>query len=498
MSNVAGAVKSIVLSDQQKAIIAWFEGGTGNAVFRARAGCGKTFTALAGINVAPESRAVFLAFNKSIAEENAAKNKNANCEVKTLHSLSYGFMRRQWRTVRPDFKRGETIAKNVIGSAAPFAIVKGIAKIASLLKGIAPLNTTINDATDIALDFDIGPSADDESAGYTLDRMCAAAVKCLDLACLDDGTCDFDDMIFVPLRMGWLRPTYDLVVVDECQDMNAAQILTARRVVKPSGRIAVVGDDRQAIYGFRGADSGSLDRLLSELNAIEMPLTITRRCPKAVVALAANLVPDFVAADDAPQGAVNTIGPDAMFKDAKPGDFILSRKNAPLASIALRFLREGRAARVEGKDIGAGLVAMVRKVAGKSNLGIVAFLSKLDTYASKQIAKLTAANGPNQTARIAYVNDQVETIAAIAEGKDSLATLISAIEDLFDVKTKGDPKPAIVCSSVHKAKGKESPTVYVLTDTLYPGGRHTAEEDNIAYVAYTRAMSTLNLVVGIG
>jgi DNA helicase IV len=108
-------------------------------------------------------------------------------------------------------------------------------------------------------------------------------------------------MIFVPSGTAGCA-LLQLVIIDEAQDMNASQLLLAMKSCKKGGRIAVVGDDRQAIYGFRGADSNSLDRLKGELVAHELGLTTTYRCPKVVVAGAARLVPDYTAAPAAPEG----------------------------------------------------------------------------------------------------------------------------------------------------------------------------------------------------
>ena len=58
---------------------------------------------------------------------------------------------------------------------------------------------------------------------------------------------------------------FDHVLVDEYQDVNALQVEIVR-ALRPDGRgLTVVGDDAQAIYGFRGADARYLHDLASSL-----------------------------------------------------------------------------------------------------------------------------------------------------------------------------------------------------------------------------------------
>jgi DNA helicase-2/ATP-dependent DNA helicase PcrA len=65
---------------------------------------------------------------------------------------------------------------------------------------------------------------------------------------------DFDDMTYLPVRLGLARATYDLTVVDEAQDMSPTQILLAQALTVNTGRMVYVGDSEQAIYSWRGAD----------------------------------------------------------------------------------------------------------------------------------------------------------------------------------------------------------------------------------------------------
>jgi len=65
--------------------------------------------------------------------------------------------------------------------------------------------------------------------------------------------------------------------------------------------------------------------------------------------------------------------------------------------------------------------------------------------------------------------------------------IISRIEDLFS-KDETGVDGLVTCSSVHKAKGLEANRVFVLQDTMRSWN---IEEQNIEYVAITRAKQTL-------
>lgn len=73
-------------SQYQQDIFAFVENETGNAIVEAVAGSGKSTTGVEAMNRIPAGQSsIFLAFNKSIAEELKAKGVNA----RTFHSLTY-------------------------------------------------------------------------------------------------------------------------------------------------------------------------------------------------------------------------------------------------------------------------------------------------------------------------------------------------------------------------------------------------------------------------
>lgn len=73
---------------------------------------------------------------------------------------------------------------------------------------------------------------------------------------------DFDDMLVVCYELFASRPDvlaqwqkkFKYILVDEFQDINRVQYDVIRMLALPENNLFVVGDDDQAIYGFRGAD----------------------------------------------------------------------------------------------------------------------------------------------------------------------------------------------------------------------------------------------------
>lgn len=464
-----------------------------NLVVRARAGTGKTTTIIEGVNRAPEDFILVCAFNKRIAEELSTRITNPSCEAKTLHSLGFTAVRRQWSrigvskgTTRADFLTDQ------VSKDAPKQIRKLVSLLHTKVRDMG-IELTYDAVLQAALFFDLVP---DEGWGqYDLPYVVHAAISAVEYASshepkLDIGI-DFADMIFLPLAWKLLTPDYQLVVVDEAQDMTLAQLTMAQRVC--DGRICVVGDDKQAIYGFRGADSGSLDRLKTELQAAELPLTTTYRCAQSIVRKAQGLVPDIQAGVGNPEGVVDVLGHPGMLQQALPGQFILSRINAPLVSITLALIRSKKKARMAGRDIGAGIKALLQKLCKYNDrLSVDQMLELLDKWESKSVTRFA---NYGQLDLIDRCRDQADTIRALTEDSDAanVGALIQTLEWLFE---DGSTTDTIVCSSVHKAKGLEADRVYVLMESLYRRGS-TPEEDNIFYVAITRAKNHLTFVSGV-
>ena len=83
---------------------------------------------------------------------------------------------------------------------------------------------------------------------------------------------DFDDMLVLCCELlssrsevlaGWQRK-FRYILIDEFQDINRIQYDVIRLLALPENNLFVVGDDDQAIYGFRGADSELMFQFLKD------------------------------------------------------------------------------------------------------------------------------------------------------------------------------------------------------------------------------------------
>jgi ATP-dependent DNA helicase UvrD/PcrA len=100
------------------------------------------------------------------------------------------------------------------------------------------------------------------AADSPLARVAADCYRELAGALQRANAMDFDDLLLMPLRLfrehperlAWWQGRFDHVLVDEFQDTNAAQYRLVRALAQRHGNLCVVGDDDQAIYGWRGAD----------------------------------------------------------------------------------------------------------------------------------------------------------------------------------------------------------------------------------------------------
>ncbi|MSO40433.1 MAG: ATP-dependent DNA helicase PcrA [Solirubrobacterales bacterium] len=98
--------------------------------------------------------------------------------------------------------------------------------------------------------------------GSPYEEIVAGAYRMYERRMLEANAMDFDDLLVRVVNLMELfedvrdryRSRFRWVLVDEYQDTNRAQYRLLQLLCGESGNLTVVGDDSQAIYGFRGAD----------------------------------------------------------------------------------------------------------------------------------------------------------------------------------------------------------------------------------------------------
>ena len=109
------------------------------------------------------------------------------------------------------------------------------------------------------------------------------------------GAVDFDDMLAAAvqqLESGDIDPGFELVMVDEFQDVSRARARLTRALVNRPGRhLLAVGDDWQAINRFAGSDLSVMTEFDTWFGAsTQLALTTTYRCPQTICDVASQFV----------------------------------------------------------------------------------------------------------------------------------------------------------------------------------------------------------------
>jgi superfamily I DNA/RNA helicase len=134
------------------------------------------------------------------------------------------------------------------------------------------------------------------------------------------------------------------------------------------------------------------------------------------------------------------------------------------------------------------LLKLVDKMKAKS---VPDYIAKVQAHGDRAIARLK--NAKNSEAKIGAIQDQTETLVAIAQDAKNVQDIKDRCINLFQDSDK-NPRPAVVLSSVHKAKGLEWSKVFLIRSTFLRPGRESREEENIYYVACTRTKNELVFV----
>lgn len=493
-----------VPSEQQVNIRRWTDDGKGNAFVQAVAGAGKS-TTLRFISETLRGQSCYLVFNKKNADE-AKEKMPKHVNVGTFHSIGFKAIGKVHPNLYKDMKKSVNAYKTrhilveMMKDEVDESLHSFISKLVSHAKaralGVFGEISDNKNWYDIIDHFDMNgdlENPDDKNLGIA---ACIEFAKRILVISNDivNVMIDYDDMIYVPLIKGYRMWQYDWVLVDEAQDCSPARRAFVRRILKPNGRAIFVGDVHQAIYGFAGADAASVKMIIQEFNCVMLPLTVTYRCPKAVVKMAQTVVEHIIAHPSSPEGNLHEIYADELVKqNLRPDDAIICRNTKPLVETAFKLIRKNIPCRVLGKDIGKGLLNLVNRWKIKS---IDKLKDRLEEYCDRECAKLVAKKKEIDAENL---RDRIETLYVLMEGCPDIDCVRNKIETMF---SDDNTKNMVTLATIHRCKGLEWPRTYILGyDTYMPSKAakqdwEHEQEKNMMYVAYTRAKETLVLVHG--
>jgi hypothetical protein len=343
---------------------------------------------------------------------------------------------------------------------------------------------------------------------------------------------DFTDMIYLPVKLGLKGPQYDYVLVDEAQDLSPCQRALVLSALKPGGTFIAVGDRRQAIYGFAGASLHSIDEIVEATGAVEMPLSICYRCAPEIVRVAAAIFPGIEPWEQAAPGRVEVLSGENIVDLAQEGDAVLCRTNAPLVSLCLRLLRNGKRALMRGRDLGSSITSLLEKILKRFDpSSIDALYAAVERFLEEEIARLLGSRKSYDEValQIEAVKDRVDTLIILldaymavfssdfkppmaryveeGESRPSIEGFREALDCFFQRQSNGENGnphlDAVTLSTVHRAKGQEWPRVFILEWDKMPHPKavraeEKEQEEHLRYVAVTRAKRELYLCYSPG
>jgi len=286
---VAPVKGKTTLNEQQGAAIQEL---SGYHVINAGPGTGKSATLVARLQriheFYPTAAVLMLAFSKSAAQELRERVGNiSGVTISTLHSLAYHVIKSSgWNfTVDISTENQESMISSLITNRTKTTVAEVVKSLNSVKGASRPTLRVRTQYLNLLK----------ETHTVTFDTMIIFAIKIL--------------RKHAGLRNYW-QNRYDFVQLDEFQDLDSAQAELLKILVTQSGNLCVAGDQRQQIYGFRGA-CGAMEEFSKVATVHE--LTLNYRCNPKILALANSVMEEY--APLVP--ATNTVSIPPVFFTAK-------------------------------------------------------------------------------------------------------------------------------------------------------------------------------------
>ena len=495
-------------SEYQAKIFDNIEHGIGNLIINASAGSSKTTTIVNAIRfVAKNKKILFLAFNKDIV--NVIKNKinRENTTISTFHSLGFsilkengiisscarGFLEHDPSNIEIlNIYKYNNYINNILINNKNKIYIDNIKKLVDYSRYY--LAFSLNEISKVSQLYGITPINDE----FEIVRNVLLWGKS------NTQQIDYTDLIWLPnvLNLTTKKSQYDYIFIDEAQDTSIVEQQLIEKCFKRGTRFIAVGDKNQQINVWAGSTVAAIDLLKKHPNTIELNLPISYRCPKKIVQLAQKYSDNIIASKDSIEGEINY---DVSLFAPKNGDMVLCRNTAPLIECLLKYFSNNKKAYIRGSEnIKKQLIDLIKNTESElidiNCITSNGLFPKLYEMMSQKIEYVKSCYSLNEDDALSepsvlLMYDNIESIKVLSDGLSTTNELINKINFIFD----GDDNDAVQLSTIHKAKGLESDNVFILNKSLMPSkfakkDWEILSENNLIYVAYTRAKKTLNFI----
>lgn len=474
---------ALIPTDEQQVIIDAAVNTDDNLIIVALAGAAKTSTLVMIANALPDINSVCLAFNRNIANE-MGERLPSNCKSMTLNGLGHRIWSKHLgnRKLTLEINKLWGILKNINDSRPKYDKLYGndAKEVIDAVKigktsGFMPSDvmpgriTPLYDETNF---FDLL-----EFEPNSLQREFILEITKESFIQSFNGLIDFDDQLLCPTIVDDVGFTkFPLTFTDESQDFSKLNQRMIWKMVQ-NRRLIAVGDPKQAIYGFRGADTESMQNLSEMFDMKEYKLTVSFRCAKNIVNNVHWHAPEMKPSDFAVDGEV--VRYDGWSSNDIPDhSAILCRNNAPLFSVFMNLLSSNRYPELSDKEI-INKIVRVLKDLGPRSKDSEYVLTSIDRWLETTLNKLNENDDTSP-----YI-DMASCLRFIASQHKTLGEALDWTDNL---KTQ---KGTIILSTMHKSKGLEYDSVFILDEYLL---KDTEQDPNLKYVAETRAKLYLGYI----
>lgn len=478
---------------EQELVYSAAKNSSSNLIVQALAGAAKTSTLVGIAQRLPGRPILSVAFNKRIADE-MVKRLPSHCSAMTLNAIGH----KAWAA--------RTGKRLVVDKGKMGDILKGLSLSQSEQDQLRECWSDVIQLSSKAKHMGYLPEGKYDEGLHLVDRETLEELLAdyeydpLAWYLLDDlltrsitqawqGSIDFDDQLYMTTLFGAQLPRFPLTLIDEAQDLSPLNHQMIADLVG-NRRIIAVGDEFQSIYGFRGAVSDGMNVLRRRFSMEEFRLSISFRCPRAIIRRARSRAPYMQWAENSPEGEVRELladssGPIAWGPSLFPRSCaVICRNNAPLFSLGLKLLRAGRSVAIRGMDISKRLIKILREF-GDLSMDRSELLEHLARWRQVKLAEGKLAEES--------VEDRYACLKVFAESAETLGQAIINAERLFSAEGP------IELLSGHKSKGLEWHDVFHLDPWRVPSkfatkGEALEQELNLEYVITTRAKNSLTLI----